>query len=136
MNNYKVLHVLLEEKKVGTLAMAKNHLVAFEYDNEWLNTGFSISPFSLPLEKGVFLPKGYEPFGGLFGVFADSLPDGWGRLLVDRLFLREHIDPSEVDSLNRLAIVGTTGMGALVYQPELQLNTGMEDMSLDQIAEE
>lgn len=136
MNNYKVLHVLLEEKKVGTLAMAKNHLVAFEYDNEWLNTGFSISPFSLPLEKGVFLPKGYEPFGGLFGVFADSLPDGWGRLLVDRLFLREHIDPSEVNSLNRLAIVGTTGMGALVYQPELQLNTGMEDMSLDQIAEE
>lgn len=30
------------------------------------------------------MPK-IDPFEGLFGVFADSLPDGWGRLLVDRL---------------------------------------------------
>lgn len=136
MNNYKVLNVFLEGQKVGTLAAARNHVVAFEYDDQWLNTGFSINPFSLPLEKRVFLPRGYEPFGGIFGVFSDSLPDGWGRLLVDRLLMREHINPAEVDSLNRLAIVGTTGMGALVYQPENQLSSGMEDMSLDQIAEE
>lgn len=136
MNNYKVLNVFLEGEKVGTLAAARNHVVAFEYGDQWLNTGFSINPFSLPLEKRVFLPRGYEPFEGLFGVFSDSLPDGWGRLLVDRLLMREHINPAEVDSLNRLAIVGTTGMGALVYQPENQLCSGMEDMSLDQIAEE
>ncbi|MCM1540603.1 MAG: type II toxin-antitoxin system HipA family toxin [Blautia sp.] len=136
MNNHKVIHVFLGDKKVGTLAAAKNHVVAFEYDDRWLDTGFSISPLSLPLEKRVFLPKGYEPFGGLFGVFADSLPDGWGRLLVDRLLLRERVDPATVNSLNRLAIVGATGMGALTYQPETRLDTGMEDMSLDQIAEE
>ena len=48
---------------------------------EWLASGFSISPFSLPLKKQVFLPmKDY--FGGLFGVFGDSLPDGWGNLLL------------------------------------------------------
>lgn len=136
MNNHKVINVFLEDRKVGTLAAAKNHVIAFEYDDRWLDTGFSISPLSLPLEKKVFLPKGYEPFGGLFGVFADSLPDGWGRLLVDRLLLREHMDPATVGSLSRLAIVGATGMGALTYRPEAELYTGMEDMPLDQIAEE
>lgn len=136
MNNYKTINVFLDEKKVGTLATAKKHVVAFEYDDQWLNTGFSINPFSLPLEKKVFLPKGYDPFEGLFGVFSDSLPDGWGRLLVDRLLLKEHIDPAEVDSLNRLAIVGATGMGALSYQPENDLSAEVEDMSLDQIAVE
>lgn len=136
MNNYKTLQVFLGTKKVGTLAAASNHLIAFEYAKEWLDTGFSINPFSLPLQKGVFLPKDYDPFEGLFGVFADSLPDGWGRLLVDRLLARQKIDPAQVDNLNRLAIVGATGMGALTYEPETPMDTGMSDLSLDQLAVE
>ena len=48
----------------------------------------SISPFSLPLEKKVYMPK-IDPFEGLFGVFADSLPDAWGNLLLNRI-LKEH----------------------------------------------
>lgn len=136
MNSYKALNVFAGERRVGTLAVTAKHLVAFEYDDEWLRTGFSINPFSLPLEKKVFVPKAYEPFEGLYGVFSDSLPDGWGRLLVDRLLLREHLDPARVDSLNRLAIVGTTGMGALTYQPENRLEADIADMSFDQIAEE
>ena len=77
----------------------------------------SRKPFSLPLIKKVFIPK-YDPFGGLFGVFNDSLPDGWGRLLVDRLFLKNKINPAEIDNLNRLAVVQESGMGALTYKPE------------------
>lgn len=87
------------DEKVGTLAKTQNHLIAFEYDSEWLEHGFSISPFSLPLRKEVFIPKGYDLFEGLFGVFSDSLPDGWGRLLVDRLLLKNHINPDEAGSL-------------------------------------
>lgn len=136
MNNYKTLNVFMNDRKVGALATAARHLVAFEYDEEWLQSGYSISPFSLPLQKGVFIPKGYDPFEGLYGVFADSLPDGWGRLLVDRLLAKEKINPAQIDSLNRLAIVGATGMGALTYQPEVYLEQGMADLSLDQIAAE
>lgn len=84
MNRLNKLGVFYHEKRVGTMALYKNHQAAFEYDKDWLADGFSISPFSLPLEKKVFIPK-IDPFEGLFGVFADSLPDGWGRLLVDRL---------------------------------------------------
>lgn len=136
MNKNKSLSVMYGDKRVGTLATAANHLVAFEYEDEWIRKGFSISPFSLPLEKRVFMPKSYDPFEGLFGVFSDSLPDGWGRLLVDRLLLKEKINPAEVDAINRLAIVGASGMGALTYQPESSLFLSQSELSLDEIAEE
>ena len=135
MDNYKYLKVFYNDKLVGTLAKTPDRLVAFEYDSKWLTTGFSISPFSLPLQKKVFLPK-YEPFNGLFGVFNDSLPDGWGRLLVDRLFLKNKINPSEIDSLNRLAVVQESGMGALTYQPEHKFETPNQESDYDKLAQE
>ena len=120
MNKIKSLQVFYNEKKVGTLALMKNNIVAFEYDNEWINNGFSISPFSLPLKKQVFIPK-IDPFDGLYGVFSDSLPDGWGRLLVDRMLNSQNINPREISQIDRLAIVGETGMGALSYKSEYNL---------------
>ena len=86
MNKIKKLEVIFNEKKVGTLALLNKNkidLLAFQYDDEWIKNGFSINPFSLPLENKVFIPK-IDPFNGMFGVFSDSLPDGWGKLLVDR----------------------------------------------------
>ncbi len=136
MVSVKKLDVCIAGVKVGTLAVTDNYLCAFEYSDEWLMNGYSISPFSLPLEKKVFIPKSYTPFDGLFGIFADSLPDGWGRLLVDRLLMKNKINPYEVDSINRLAIVGKSGMGALEYYPENIFLQKEEQMSLDEIAKE
>ena len=137
MDNYKYLKVFYNDILVGTLAKTPERVVAFEYDSDWLDNGngFSISPFSLPLIKKVFIPK-YEPFGGLFGVFNDSLPDGWGRLLVDRLFLKNKINPAEVDNLNRLAIVQQSGMGALTYKPEHRFETENKICDYDILAQE
>ena len=135
MDNYKYLKVFYNDILVGTLAKTHERVVAFEYDSDWLNNGFSISPFSLPLVKKVFVPK-YEPFGGLFGVFNDSLPDGWGRLLVDRLFLKNRINPVEVDNLNRLAVVQQSGMGALTYKPEHRFETENKICDYDILAQE
>jgi serine/threonine-protein kinase HipA len=135
MNNYKVLQVFYNDILVGTLAKTPDNLVAFEYDDNWLLNGFSLSPFSLPLVKKVFIPK-FEPFGGLFGVFNDSLPDGWGRLLVDRLFLKEKINPAEIDNINRLAVVENSCMGALTYKPEHKFHIVQKESNLDQLATE
>ena len=135
MDNYKYLKVFYNDKLVGTLAKTPDRLVAFEYDSEWLATGFSISPFSLPLQKKVFIPK-FEPFDGLFGVFNDSLPDGWGRLLVDRLLLKNKINPNEIDNLNRLAVVQESGMGALTYKPEHKFKTQEQESDYDKLAQE
>lgn len=135
MDKINQLNVRYHDRKVGTMALYQNRLAAFEYDKEWLSDGFTISPFSLPLEKKVFLPK-VDPFDGIYGVFSDSLPDGWGRLLVDRLMLKHHINPREVGNLNRLAIVGSSGMGALTYEPDIQFETENRNMDLDKIAGE
>ena len=135
MDKYKYLKVFYNDILVGTLAKTPERVVAFEYDLDWLNNGFSISPFSLPLIKKVFVPK-YEPFDGLFGVFNDSLPDGWGRLLVDRLFLKNKINPVEIDNLNRLAVVQESGMGALIYKPEHRFQTENDVSNLDILAQE
>ena len=135
MDNYKYLKVFYNDKLVGTLAKTPDRLVAFEYNTEWLANGFSISPLSLPLEKKVFLPK-YEPFNGLFGVFNDSLPDGWGRLLVDRLLLKNKINPNEIDNLNRLAVVQENGMGALTYKPEHKFESAEHESDYDKLAQE
>ncbi|MCD8347714.1 MAG: type II toxin-antitoxin system HipA family toxin [Lachnospiraceae bacterium] len=133
----RALSVFYGKQKVGTLASTANHLTAFEYDAGWLQNGFSISPLSLPLRKEVFVPKGYDPFEGTFGVFADSLPDGWGRLLTDRMLKKNGLEPASIDSLNRLAIIGASGMGALTYHPESPLTNGItEERSLDDLAQE
>ena len=135
MDNYKYLKVFYNDILVGTLAKTPDRVAAFEYDSDWLNNGFSISPFSLPLIKKVFIPK-YDPFGGLFGVFNDSLPDGWGRLLVDRLFLKNKINPAQIDNLNRLAVVQESGMGALTYKPEHRFESENNISNYDILAQE
>lgn len=136
MNDNRHLKVMLNDRMVGTLAETKNHLVAFEYEDEWLESGFSISPLSLPLQKGVFLPRGFDPFEGVFGVFADSMPDGWGRLLVDRFMMRHQIDPRTAGSISRLGLVGDSGMGALEYRPSEDADITLSGMTLDELAEE
>lgn len=129
------LNVRYHDRPVGTLALYQRRLAAFEYCEEWLADGFSVSPFSLPLEKKVFLPK-EDPLEGLFGVFADNLPDGWGRLLVDRLLQQKGNHPAEFGVLDRLAIVGDSGMGALTYEPSVEYEEAYRDLSLDEIAKE
>ena len=127
------LTVLLGDSVVGTLARNADGFVLFQYDPIWVARGFSINPYSLPLSNEVFVPE-WEPFGGLFGVFHDSLPDGWGALLLDRMLRREGMDPSRVDNLTRLAIVGSNGRGALRYEPHADFELEAPDASLDDLA--
>ncbi|PWE87162.1 toxin HipA [Eubacterium ramulus] len=133
MKQNKALQVLFDNRVVGTLALAANHKVVFQYDDSWLEQGFSISPFSLPLENQVFVPtKDY--FDGLFGVFADSLPDHWGRLLLKRLLLAHEQNPDKLTVIDRLAIVGKSGMGALTYYPEQGFSEENDNTDLDELA--
>lgn len=135
MKQNSVITVSYHKQAVGRLALTKDRLCAFEYDVNWLAKGFSISPFKLPLEKKVFVAA-KDPFDGNFGVFSDSLPDGWGRLLIDRLLIKKRINPVEVSILDRLAIVGKSGMGALDYHPETIFSTAKITDNLDELAAE
>lgn len=99
----RILSVKYGDRKVGTLALTPDHKAAFAYDEAWIENGFSISPFSLPLKKQVFIPA-KDHFDGLFSVFADSLPDAWGQLLLNRMLRKYGKDPG----LSELIAVGTS----------------------------
>lgn len=123
-----------ERVPVGTLAWAEDkRLSAFQYDPAFLARGLALSPFRLPAGQGVhWAPP--APFEGLHGVFADSLPDGWGRLLVDRHMAALGHSPAKLSPLDRLALVGTRGMGALCYLPERTLAGPVQPADLDWFA--
>ena len=92
--------------------------IAFQYAPEWLADGHSISPLQLQWAGEIQWNRAGRPFDGLFGVFADSLPDSWGRMLMDERFRRAGMNPEEVGVLDRLCYVGKRGWGALVYGPD------------------
>jgi serine/threonine-protein kinase HipA len=120
-------------KKVGTLAI-KDKKIYFEYDKEFLKTGIELSPYKLPLKSGLFRCDD-TTFDGLWGLFNDSLPDGWGRLLIDRHLMRLGINPHSLSPLDRLAYVGSYAMGALSYEPEQEVENLLDEVVLDDLAE-
>jgi len=123
----EIIVAKVDKKEVGRLVLSPDGLAVFEYDAYWIKHGFSISPFYLPLQQGAFVAK-RNPFQGNFGIFADSLPDGWGNLLLDRLLKKHNINPYSLSILQRLSLVGSFGMGALCYEPE-QLITQLKPSS-------
>lgn len=131
----KTIEVRFHGRKVGLLADAGRGKTAFSYDEGWLKDGFSISPFSLPLKEGVFLPQ-KDTFNGLFGVFSDSLPDAWGQLLVARMLKTRKIPQDDFGVLDRLAVVGESGMGALTYHPAWPRQQDTAADNLDRLARE
>lgn len=119
---------------VGRLAM-RGRQIFFEYNDAFIKGGLEISPLRLPLKSGV-TSFDFGLFEGLPGVFSDSLPDGWGRLLFDRFVTAQGIAPSDMTPLDRLAHVGKNGMGALVYEPDYGVEESKDAINLDVLAKE
>ena len=121
---------------VGKLAYHKKQIY-FEYSGDFLSTRLQISPYKLPLKSGLQVCDD-RVFEGLFGVFADSLPDGWGRLLVDRHFRKLGVQPMSLTPLDRLLMVGKFGMGALRYMPDNSSDVEqiLGSLVLDELADE
>lgn len=115
--------------RVGRLAL-QDRQILFQYDAAFLGRGLELSPLRL---RGTLDVRAGDPalFDGLMGLFDDSLPDGWGRLLIDRRAAQLGLSSRALTPLDRLAIVGTRSMGALVYEPE----TTLEDPSVVRLSE-
>ena len=133
MNSIRQIEVIYDNRLVGRLALTKEGLCAFEYSAEWLGSGFSISPFELPLQSGVFIAKP-RPFEGGFGVFDDCLPDGWGLLILDRYLQQKGINPRTLTLLDRLALVGSTGRGALEFRPDNSVAARQDYVDFEKLA--
>lgn len=123
------------EIEVGELVI-NNNKIFFKYNNNFIKNGLEISPLKLKLNTELNSAN-LIPFEGLFGVFADSLPDGWGALLLDRALTAKGININNLTPLDRLAYISTSGMGALIYKPKFELESQFNfKIELDKIAKE
>ena len=121
-----------QDRLVGTL-LAQGAGLFFEYADSWLKDGLSLSPFRIPFQTGLFEHKD-RPFGPLPGLFEDSLPDGWGHLLMDRHFRSLGRSPATIGPLERLAWLGNRTMGALTYHPPATRERDDTPFLLEQLA--
>ncbi len=122
-----------EEIELGEL-VSENKLIYFKYYPSFVKRGLEISPIKMKLNTDINKANPI-PFDGLFGVFFDSLPDGWGKLLLDRTLTARGIPIAHLTPLDRLAYIGNQGMGALLYKPEMPVENLAEfRIELDEIA--
>ncbi|MFZ6774955.1 type II toxin-antitoxin system HipA family toxin [Undibacterium sp. SXout7W] len=118
---------------LGTLAH-EGRVLLFEYSDEALQRGLELSPIYLKLRKAAYsnFPSTQE---NLPGLIADSLPDGWGRLLMDRCFQKNARDLASISPLDRLAFISDRAMGALVFSPPDEMSHDPEYQELRVLAE-
>lgn len=107
----------------------------FEYTPEAIESNLQLSPFKLPLSTKAY---GYFPehLLRLPGIISDALPDGWGMLLMDRLFRKTGRNPNQISPLDRLAFIGDKAMGALTFEPAESETLTPEDIKLLDLAQE
>ena len=112
-----ILDIGGDAKVVGALAWSREERRSyFEFHRDFLEHPLPLSPFKLSVRPGVH-PAPHAPFEGLHGLFNDSLPDEWGRKLLDRRLQKMNFDHRMLNPLDRLSLVGNRGMGALRYRP-------------------
>lgn len=96
---------------------------SFEYTESWLQSGFSqmIDP-DLQLYSGAYYPRGEKTN---FGVFLDSCPDRWGRVLMQRreaaiARLEKRFPQKLLESDFLLGVYDAHRMGALRFKQEAE----------------
>jgi len=122
-----LIEVCVWGKQVGAVTLDPNTgFYLFEYSDKWLKSGISLAPLSMPNSKEIYSFPNLAPgtFQRLPSMLADSLPDRFGNALVNRKLLEEGLKPEQITPLDRLAYMGTRGMGALTFRPPMSAESG------------
>ena len=118
---------------VGYLHQDDNGMVGFQYDEEFLKSNIEISPIKMPLSTVTYtfpaLPE--QTFHGLPGMVADSLPDKFGNIVINRYLESQGRTADSLSVIEKLCYTGKRGMGALEYEPSQELTSLNETVDLD-----
>ncbi len=116
------IHPHIYGHKIGTLLLDAGR-VYFEYDDAFRALGLEISPMKLPLQSTRLYTNSDDVayYGGLAGVFHDSLPDRFGTKVIERYFESKGIASHDLSLIQKLMFVGAKGMGAISYEPNEKL---------------
>ncbi len=123
-----------ERFQFGELADDGKDLL-FEYSAQAIKRGLELSPYKLPL-SAVAYGEFPEHQLKLPGLISDALPDGWGMLLMDRLFRKEGRNLADISPLDRLAFIGDRAMGALTFEPADRETLSGKDVQLLELAQD
>lgn len=130
-----IINIDGDARSVGKMIWSqRKRCAAFEFSNDFIRDPLPISPAKLAVGAGISIAP-ISPFSGLHGIFNDSLPDGWGRRLFEKWCQKTEIDHRIMTRLDRLAAVGGSGMGALSYDPSIEIEH-LQDRDLDWVVEQ
>lgn len=130
--------VRLWNTDIGYVGLTEGRQVAdFEYDLNFLRSGIELSPLHMPLTSKLYrFPElSMKSFHGLPGLLADSLPDKFGNAIIDTWLATEGRKPESFNAVERLCYIGTRGMGALEFRPELGKQDGLSSTSEMDVAQ-
>ena len=125
-----IVEVKLWNTTVGYLSTDENGTIFFTYEKAFIERGVELSPLMMKLrnESYSFPLLRSETYRGLPGLFADSLPDNFGRKVINEYLVANGIDRSSFDPLQELCYIGKRGMGALEYYPLLDQSLDSSEM--------
>lgn len=121
---------------VGRLAWAQQ-TAQLEWSPQIVAAKLGVDPLPrYPREFGL-QPARTRYFDGLHGFLADSLPEGWGYLVMRKRLAQLGLDIGSLTPVERLALVGESGRGALVFHPTTTPNADTSaGIDLDTLAHE
>jgi serine/threonine-protein kinase HipA len=119
------------EELIGQLIL-DGRSILFKYSDTYLEAGENLSPNQLKFDDNPQTTK-EKAFNGLFGVFADSLPDAWGYLLIKKRLSADRIAIESLNALDHLTFAGKNSMGALQYRPSIELEQEAIKINLDKL---
>ncbi|MEM1081712.1 MAG: HipA N-terminal domain-containing protein, partial [Pseudomonadota bacterium] len=108
---------------IGYVSLDDDQTIArFEYERDFLRSGIEVAPIRMRLSPNVYsFPElNKTTFKGLPGVLADALPDTFGNAIIDTWLATQGRTPDSFNAIERLCYVGTRGMGALEFEPEVR----------------
>ncbi len=124
-------------RTIGAVSLDdKSATTTFEYDSVFTSSGIEVAPLMMPLSGRLYSFASLRPetFHGLPGLLADSLPDRFGRALIDAWLARSGRMPESFNAVERLCYTGSRGMGALEYEPATRLDSaGSSRIEVDRL---
>lgn len=129
----RTIKVTLWGSTIGYLHRQDNGLIGFQYDKAFMASGIEVSPIKMPLSDLTYvfpaLPE--ETFSGLPGLLADSLPDKFGNIVIKRYLESQGRTEDSLTVLEKLCYMGQRGMGALEYEPVVNIVDIDEEVDID-----
>lgn len=122
--------------RIGVVSLQEGERVAaFQYDPDFVEHSIEVCPLVLPLGHRVYQFPGLSDrsFRGLPGLLADSLPDRFGRALIEAWLATQGRTWNSFDVIEQLCYLGSRGMGALEFLPATRELNKVEPVDVHQL---